>query len=90
VKERKKNCNDVTLLYDMGFVGVCEDSSNGAASAILDKLLKFGVFVYDQDETWSLHWFAKLHQLYCVGNRKTIENSSAFVNIVSNCYCLRI
>ena len=69
----------------MGFVGVREDSSDGAASVILDMLLKFGVLVYNQDELWSLHRLAKLHQLYCFGEQKTIENSSAFVNKLSNC-----
>jgi hypothetical protein len=71
--------DDITLLYNMEFVGVREDSSDGAASVTLDMLLKFGVLVYNQDETWSLHYFAKLRWLYCFGNRKTIENSSAFV-----------
>jgi hypothetical protein len=70
-------CNGFTLLYNMGFVGVREDSSDGVASVYV---IKFGVLKYNQDETWSLHHFAKLRWLYCFGNRKTIENSSAFVN----------
>ncbi len=48
-------CNNVTLSYNMGFVGVHEDSSDGAAAVILDMLLNFGVLVYNQDESWSLH-----------------------------------
>jgi hypothetical protein len=60
----------------MGFVGVREDSSDGAASVILDMLLKFGLLVYNDDETWALHKFAKVRRLYCFGDRKTIENNS--------------
>jgi hypothetical protein len=69
----------------MGFIGVREESSDGVASVILDLLLKFGVLVYNEDKTWSLHRFAKLRQLYCFGNRKTIKNSSALVNKLNNC-----
>ena len=79
---------DVTLLYSMGFVGVCEDSSDGAAAIILDMFLKFGVLVYNQDKMWSIHRFAKVHWLYCFGDRERIEYSSAFVNKLSNCSLL--
>jgi hypothetical protein len=48
----------------MGFVGVREDLSDGAAAVILDMLLKFGVLIYDQNGTWKLHQYANLHQLY--------------------------
>ncbi len=41
----------MTLLYNMGFVGVREDLSDGAASVILDMLLKFGVLIYNEDKT---------------------------------------
>jgi hypothetical protein len=68
----------------MGFVGIREDSFNGAALVILDMLLKFGVLVYNQDRMWLLHPLAKLHRFYCFGGQKTIENSSAFVNKLSN------
>ncbi len=50
----------------MRFVGVRVDSSNGAAAVILDMLLKFGVIVYKDDETWALHKFAKVRRLYCL------------------------
>ncbi len=76
--------DNVTLSYNMGFVGLRGDSSSGAALVILDMLLKFGVFVYKQDKTWSLHCLAKLRRFYCFGDWKTIENSSAFVNKLSN------
>ena len=46
-----KTQDEVTLSYNMGFVGVHEDSSDGAATVILDMLLKFGVLVYDQNDT---------------------------------------
>ncbi len=83
VKDWNQFCDNVTLSYKMGFVGVREDSSDGAAAVILDMLLKFGVLVYNQDETWALHHFAKLHRLYCFGDRKTVENSSTFVTKLS-------
>jgi hypothetical protein len=76
--------DNVTLSYNMGFVGVREDSSDGVVLVILDMLLKFGVLVYNQDETWSLHWLAKLCHFYCFGDQKMIENSSAFVKKLSN------
>jgi hypothetical protein len=53
----------VTLSYNIGFVGVREDSSDGAASVVLDMLLKFWALVYNQDETWAVHCFAN-----CVGH----------------------
>jgi hypothetical protein len=84
VRDWNEFCDDVTLSYNMGFVGVREDSSDGATAVILDMLLKFGVLFYNQDETWALHCFAKLHRLSCFGDRKTVENSSAFVTKLSN------
>jgi hypothetical protein len=84
VKERNQFCDNVTLSYNMGVVGVRGDSSDGAAAVILDMLLKFGVLMYKQDETWALHHFAKLRRLYCFGDRKTVENSLAFVTKLSN------
>ncbi len=77
VKDWNSHCNDVILSYNLGFVGVREDSSDGAALVILDMLLKFGVLTYNDNNTWALKWFAKLRRLYCFGDRKTIENSSA-------------
>jgi hypothetical protein len=69
----------------MGFVGVHEDSSDGAASVILDMLFKFGVLIYNDDETWALRKSAKVRPLYYFGDcKKTIENSTAFVNKLSN------
>ena len=68
----------------MGFVGVREDSSDGAAAVILDMLLKFGVPIYNNDGSWKLHRFANLHQLFCFGDCKTIENGT-FVDKLSNC-----
>ena len=84
VKDWNPNCDEVTQSLNMGFVGVCEDSSNGAALVILDMLLKFGVLIYNDDETWALHKFAKVRRLYCFGDRKTIENCTAFVNKLIN------
>jgi hypothetical protein len=84
VKDWNSHCDEVTLSYIMGFVGVREDSLDGAASVILDMLLKFGVLTYNNDDTWALKRFAKLRRLYCFGDQKTIKNSLAFVNKLSN------
>ena len=46
VRDWNLNCDEVTLSLNMGFVGVCEDSSDGAASVILDMLLKFGLLIF--------------------------------------------
>jgi hypothetical protein len=85
VNDWNKIRDDVTLSYNMGFVGVRENSSDGAAAVILDMLLKFGVLVYDQNKTWALHCCGKFCRLYCFGDRKTIENSTAFVNKLGTC-----
>ena len=80
VKDWNQFRDNVTLSCNMGFVGVCEDSSNGAAAVMLGMLLKFGVIFYNQQETWSIYPFAKLCRLYCFGDRKTLKNSSACIN----------
>jgi hypothetical protein len=59
VGDGNKTRDDITLSYNMGFVGVREDSSDGAAAVILDMLLKFGVLVYNQDKAWALHRFCE-------------------------------
>ena len=84
VRNWNPNCNEVTLSFNMGFVGVCEDSSDGSALVIMDMLLNFGVLIYNDDDTWALHKFAKVRRMYCFGNCKTIENSTAFFNKLSN------
>jgi hypothetical protein len=84
VKDWNQFCDNVTLSYNMSVVGVREDSSDGAAAVILDMLLNFGVLVFNQDETWALHCFTKLHRSYCFGDRKSVENSSAFVTKLRN------
>ncbi len=84
VKDWNQFCGNVTLSYNMGFVSVREDSSDGAVAFILDMSLKCWVLVYKEDETWALHCFAKLCRLYCFGDRKTVENSLAFVTKLSN------
>ena len=80
VRDLNKSRDDVTLSYNMGFVGVREDSSFGTAAVVLDMLLKYGMLIYDDNGTWKLHQCANLRSLYYFGDRKTIENSTAFVN----------
>ena len=84
VRDWNQSRDYVTLSYNMGFVGVREDSADGAPAVILDMLLKFGIIIYDQNGTWKLHRYANLRRLYCFGDCKTIENSTAFVNKLSN------
>jgi hypothetical protein len=84
VRDWNPNCNEVTLSLNMGFIGVHDNYSDGAASVILDMLLKFGLLIYNDDDTWALHKFAKIRRLYCFGDRKTIENSTVFINKLSN------
>ena len=42
--------DNVTMLFNMGFVGIREDSSAGAGSDVLDMLLKFGLLQYKDNE----------------------------------------
>ncbi len=51
-------------------------------------LLNLWVLSYEDDETWALQQFAKLRWLYCFGDWKTIKNTSAFENKLSNCSIL--
>ena len=46
VRDWNPKCNEVTLSFNMGFIGVREDSSDDAASVILDMLLKFGLLIF--------------------------------------------
>ena len=75
VSDWNKIRDEVTLLYNMGFVGVRENSSDGADAVILDMLLKFGVLVYDQNKTWALHCCAKFCRLYCFGDAKLLKTA---------------
>ncbi len=48
------NADNVTLSFNMGFVGIREDSAAGAGSVVLDMLLKFGLLKYNNDNTWDI------------------------------------
>jgi hypothetical protein len=84
VRDWNEFSDNMTLSYNMGFVGVHEHSSGGTATVILDMLLKFGVLMYNKDENCALHCVDKMGRLYCFGDREIIENSLAFVNKLSN------
>ena len=73
VRDWNQSRDDVTLSYNMGFVGVREDSSDGATAVILDMLLKFVILIYNQNGTLKLHRYANLRWLYCFGDRKPLE-----------------
>jgi hypothetical protein len=51
------------LSFNMGFVGVFEDSAAGAGSIVLDMLLKFEVLEYNKREMWELEVNTKSSQL---------------------------
>jgi len=40
------------MSFNMGFIGIQEDSAAGAGSAVLDMLLKFGLLKYNDNKTW--------------------------------------
>jgi hypothetical protein len=48
------SADSVTMSFNMGFVGIREDSSAGAGSVVLDMLLKFRLLKYNEDELWEL------------------------------------
>ena len=45
------NADEATMSFNMGFVGIREDSAAGAGSVVLDMLLKFGLLQYNDDNT---------------------------------------
>jgi hypothetical protein len=78
------NADNVTLLFNMGFVGIREDSAAGAGSVVLDMLLKFGLLKYNNDNTWDITADVNKRRLYSFGDRKSNENCSAFVSTLSH------
>ena len=78
------NADDVTMLFNMGFVGIQEDSAAGAGSVVLDMLLKFGLLKYNDDNTWDIAAVVNKKRLYSFGDRKSNENCSAFVSMLSH------
>jgi hypothetical protein len=42
--------DSVTISFNMGFVGICEDLVAAAGSVILDMLLKFGLLKYNENK----------------------------------------
>ena len=76
--------DSVTMSFNMGFVGIREDSAAGAGSVVLDMLLKFGLIKYNDDNTWGLADDVHTRRLYSFGDRKSNENASAFVTTLSH------
>ena len=74
----------VTMSFNMGFVGIREDLTAGAGSAILDMLLKFGLLKYNDGNTWELAKDINSRRLYSFGDRKSNENCTAFVSTLSH------
>ena len=60
--------DDVTMSFNMGFVGIREESAAGAGSVVLDMLLKFGLLKYNDDNTWEV-----VADEYIVDRVKTIK-----------------
>ena len=82
--EWNATADSVTMSFNMGFVGIREDSAAGAGSVVLDMLLKFGFIKYNNDNTWGLADDVHTRRLYSFGDRKSNENASAFVTTLSN------
>jgi hypothetical protein len=59
----------VTMSFNMGFVGIREDSAAGAGSVVLDMLLKFRLLKYNKNKTWELAENVRTRQLYSFGDR---------------------
>ena len=74
----------VTMSFNMGFVGIREDLTAGAGSAILDLLLKFGLLKYNKNKTWELAENVRTRQLHNFGDRKSNENCLAFLSKLSH------
>ena len=78
------NADDVTMLFNMGFVGIQEDSAAGAGSVVLDMLLKFGLLKYSDNNTWDIAADINKSRLYSFGEKKSNESCSAFVSTLSH------
>ena len=78
--------DDVTMSFNMGFVGIREDSAAaGAGSVVLDMLLKFGLLKYNDDNTcWEVAADINTRRLYSFGDRKSNENCTTFVSTLSH------
>ena len=78
------NADKVTMSFNMGFVGIREDSSAGAGSVVLDMLLKFGLLQYNDGNTWELAADINSQRLYSFGDRKSNKNCSVFLSTLSH------
>jgi hypothetical protein len=67
------NADDVTMLFNMGFVGIQEDSAAGAGSVVLDMLLKFGLLKYNDNNTWDIAADINKSRLHSFGERKRMR-----------------
>jgi hypothetical protein len=72
------------MSFNMGFVGIREDSAVGAGSVILDMLLKLGLLQYNDGNTWELAAHINSRRLYSFGDRKSNKNCTAFVSMLSH------
>jgi hypothetical protein len=77
------NADDVTMSFNMGFIGIQEDSAAGAGSVVLDTLLKFVLLKYNDNNTWEVAADINKRRLYSFGDRKSNENCSTFVSMLS-------
>ena len=64
------NADEVTMSFNMGFIGIREDSTAGAVSVVLDMLHKFGLLQYNDGNTWELAVDINSRRLYSFGDRK--------------------
>ena len=78
------NADEVAMSFNIGFIGIREDSAVGAGSVVLDMLLKFGLLQYNDDNTWELAADINSRRLYSFGDRKSNKNCTAFVSTLSH------
>jgi hypothetical protein len=71
VLDWNSSADSVTTSFNMGFVGIREDSAAGAGSVVLDMLLKFRLLKYNDEGTWDLEPDSNLRWLYSFGDRKS-------------------
>ena len=76
--------DNVTMSFNMGFVGIREDSASGAGSVFLDMLMKYGLLKYNDDQSWELADDVGTRWLYSFGDRKSNENCTAFLSTLTN------
>ena len=78
VRDWNQWADSVTETLMLGFVPLDEGSAQGASAAFLDLCVKSGLLIETSDSCWELAPNALRRNLYCFGDRATVENCCAF------------